>query len=183
MKNDTAAISAEIEQITNDFRTAFGSLSEAQLNWKPCPDSWSVAQCIDHLIKSNDEVKPRIDAKINGGKNSFWEQWSPLTGFFGNFLKNGLSSDKKKFKAPSKTIVPPSEVEPGIVDRFAENQKIVINDINAMADLDWDKTVITSPFLGLMTYRLRDGVGILIEHEKRHFRQAKRVTQTEGFPS
>ena len=100
------------------FARLFGSLSDAQLNWKPRPDSWSIAQCLDHLIKSNDEVKPVIDAKINGGKNSFWEQWSPLTGFFGNFLKNGLASDKRKFKAPSKDIVPPSEIEPGIVDRF-----------------------------------------------------------------
>ena len=183
MKNDTTAITAEIERITNDFRAAFGPLSETQLNWKPRPGGWSIAQCLDHLIKSNDEVKPAIEAKINGGKNSFWEQWSPLTGFFGNFLKNGLASDKRKFKAPSKDIVPPSEIQTGIVDRFAENQAVVISDINAMGDLDWDKTVITSPFLRLMTYRLRDGVGILIEHEKRHFRQAQRVTETDGFPN
>jgi len=65
LKNDTTTITTEIEQITNDFRMAFGSLSDEQLNWKPRPDSWSVAQCMDHLIKSNDEVKPAIDAKIN----------------------------------------------------------------------------------------------------------------------
>ena len=183
MKNDTTAITTELERITEDFRIAFGALSDAQLNWKPAAESWSVAQCLDHLIKSNDEVKPAIDAKVSGVKNSFWENWSPLTGFFGSFLKNGLSSDKRKFKAPSKSIVPPSKIETGIVDRFVENQRSVIEDLDAIGDLDWDKTVITSPFVRVMTYRLRDGLGILVEHEKRHFRQAKRVTEMEGFPS
>jgi hypothetical protein len=183
MKNDTSAVTTEIEQITEDFRTAFGSFSDKQLNWKPAAESWSIAQCIDHLIKSNDEVQPVIDAKLAGGKNSFLESWSPLTGFFGGFLKKSLMSDKRKFKAPSKNIVPPSEIEPGIVERFTANQQKVIEDIQAMAELDWDKTVITSPFLRIMTYRLRDGLGILVEHEKRHFRQAKRVTQVDGFPN
>ena len=182
MRNDTSVVTTEIEQITEDFRSAFGSLSEGQLNWKPAADSWSVAQCLDHLIRSNDEMRPVIDAKLGGAKNSFLESWSPLTGFFGGFLKKSLISDKRKFKAPSKNIVPPSDIESGIIERFADNQRAVIENINALADFDWDKTVITSPFMRLMTYRLRDGLGILIEHEKRHFRQAKRVTHVEGFP-
>ena len=182
MKNDTSAITAELEQITNDFRAAFSGLSDDQLNWKPAAESWSVAQCLDHLIRSNDEMEPVIDAKLAGAKNSIWESWSPLTGFFGGFLKRSLSSDKRKFKAPVKSIVPPSDIESGIVDRFAENQQGVIEKIEASSDLDWDKTIITSPFMGLMTYRLRDGLGILVEHEKRHFRQATRVTEADGFP-
>ena len=52
-----------------------------------------------------------------------------------------------------------------------------------MADLDWDKAKITSPFMRLMTYSVRDGLSIVVEHEKRHFRQAVRVTETEGFPA
>lgn len=183
MNDKTADVTTELEKITEDFRAAFGSLSGSQLNWKPAAESWSVAQCLDHLIKSNDEVRPAINAKLNGAKNSFWESWSPLTGFFGGFLKKSLMSDKRKFKAPTKNIVPPSDIEPGIVDRFAENQKTVIENIGAMADVDWDKTVITSPFMRLMTYRVRDGLDILVEHEKRHFRQAKRVTENENFPT
>ena len=172
----------ELEKITEDFRAAFGSLTNEQLNWKPVAESWSIAQCVDHLIRSNDEVQPAINAKLAGGKNSFLESWSPLTGFFGGFLKNSLMKDSRKFKAPSKSIVPPSEIEAGIIDRFAENQKAVIHSINAMEKLDLDKTVITSPFVRVMTYRLSDGLGILVEHEKRHFRQATRVVASDGFP-
>ncbi|MGH9818696.1 MAG: DinB family protein, partial [Pyrinomonadaceae bacterium] len=138
MSNKTADVIAEIEKITEDFRSAFGSLTDSQLNWKPTGESWSVAQCLDHLIKSNDEVRPAIDAKLSGAKNSFWESWSPLTGFFGGFLKKSLMSDKRKFKAPTKNIVPPSDIPPQIVERFAENQTVVIESIRAMDGLDWD---------------------------------------------
>lgn len=35
----------------------------------------------------------------------------------------------------------------------------------------------------LMTYKLEDGFRVVVEHEKRHFRQAERVVESEGFPS
>ena len=124
MKNDTAAIVVELDSITDDFRNSFAGLSHAQLNWRPSPDSWSVAQCIDHLIKSNDEVRPVIDAKIAGAKNSTWESISPFSGFFGRLLKKSLSSDKRKFKAPVTAIVPPSEIDEGILERFVETQEV-----------------------------------------------------------
>jgi hypothetical protein len=34
-----------------------------------------------------------------------------------------------------------------------------------------------------MTYKMSVGLQALIEHEKRHVRQAKRVTAAAGFPS
>ena len=182
MKNATAETIAELEKITEDFRAEFASLTNEQLNWKPAAESWSIAQCVDHLIKSNDEVQPVIDAKLAGGKNSFFESWSPLSGFFGGMLKKSLAKDSRKFKAPSKNIVPPSEIDAGIIDRFAENQRVVIESIQAIEELDLNKTVITSPFMRIMTYRLSDGLGIVVEHEKRHFRQAKRVMESSAFP-
>ena len=172
----------QLNEITADVRTAFGLLGPDQLNWRPSEKEWSVGQCLDHLIKTNSEMLPAIDAKIAGTPNTFWENWSPLTGYFGRFLVRTLPADDKKYKAPSRSIVPPSSIAPDIVDRFADNQLVVIEKIVALNGLDWDRTVITSPFMGLMTYKLSDGVTILVEHEKRHVRQAKRVMHTAGFP-
>jgi hypothetical protein len=36
--------------------------------------------------------------------------------------------------------------------------------------------------MGLMTYSLSDTLKIFVEHEKRHFRQARRVTEMQEFP-
>jgi hypothetical protein len=49
-------------------------------------------------------------------------------------------------------------------------------------DLDPAKTIVTSPLMGLVTYSLDDCYTILAVHGPRHFNQAKRVMETDGFP-
>jgi hypothetical protein len=176
-------IISEYEKVGEKVREAFGDLSAEQINWKPRADSWSVGQCLDHLIKSNDEFDPQFQALARGEKKaSLWEKYSPLTGFFGNFLLKSLKNDAKKFKAPSKAIVPPSDIAPDIVDQFVRHQQEVVEKLKQLKNVDLQKTVVTSPFLKLMTYRLNTALEIGVEHEKRHIRQAERVMQAEGFP-
>ena len=174
---------AEIEKIAEDSLETFGKLSAEQINWKPRADAWSVGQCFEHLIKSNEAFDPQFQGLLSGNrKQTFWESYSPLTGFFGNFLLKALKNDAKKVKAPSQSIVPPSEIEADIIERFVAHQKEFGEKIKSLDGVDLEKTVVTSPFMKLMTYRLDTAFEIAIEHEKRHFRQAKRVMETEGFP-
>ena len=176
-------IISEFEKISADTRETFGGLSAEQLNWKPAAESWSVAQCFDHLIKSNEAFKPEFERVKSGTKkSSFWEKYSPLTGFFGNFLLKSLKNDAKKFKAPSKAIVPPSDIAPDIIEQFVRNQAEIIESVKSLEKIDRHATIVTSPFLKIMTYRLDKALEIGVEHEKRHFRQAERVMRTQGFP-
>lgn len=176
-------VTSELSQAADDVRASFGTMSDAQLNWKPAENSWSIAQCLDHLIRSNVEFDSDW-AGLHAGtrKNSFLENWSPLSGFFGRFLASSLAKDSRKTKAPSKSIVPPSEIDEGIVDRFVANVERTNKNIADCEGVDLHKTVLTSPFLGVITYSLDDAFSILVEHTKRHIRQAKRVTEAEGFP-
>lgn len=174
---------SELEQIAENMRRAFGGFSGEQINWKPSDESWSVGQCFEHLIKTNELFYDELE-KIAAGtrQNSFWENWSPLSGFGGRLLINSLKKDERKFKAPSPKIVPPSAVDARIIEKFAAHQAELIAKIKRCEKADLQKIVITSPFVKLMTYRLADGLTVVVEHEKRHFRQAERVTKTEGFP-
>lgn len=183
MDDRIRSILSELENAADDAKAAFGSLSPEQLNWKPAAESWSVAQCLDHLILTNKSMAPTIEAKLSGKANSLWEKASPFSGFFGRFLKNHLMEDKRKFKAPSRSIVPPSEIGGDIVERFCVHQQEIADKMGEIGKLDLDRTVVTSPYLRVMTYRLGDALDIMIEHEKRHIRQAKRVIAAGGFPA
>ncbi len=176
-------ITSGFETISNEVRMIFGSLPPEQINWKPSAEGWSVGQCLDHLIKSNDAFKPQVEKLVSGEKtHSFWEKYSPLTGFFGNLLLKSLKNDAKKYKAPTKDIVPPSDIPADIVEKFVAQQHEIIKSMRALDHVDWHNTIVTSPFMKFMTYRLDMALEIGLEHTKRHFRQAQRVTQTEGFP-
>ena len=184
MKQELAKFIEDAETISEDARKTFGDLSAEQINWKPSPDGWSVGQCFEHLIKTNSLFFPELE-KIAAGtrKNSFLENYSPLSSFFGNLLIKSTQNDGRKFKTPSQAIVPPSEIDANIIEQFAAHQREVIEKVKSTEKADWQRTIITSPFMRLITYKLADGLRIVVEHEKRHVRQAERVTQAEAFPT
>ena len=172
-----------MSRIADDAKTTFASLSGDQLNWKPSEKSWSVGQCLDHIIKTNHEFDAEFEKLAAGTrKNSFWENYSPFSGWNGRFLTKMVSEDSKKAKAPTPRIVPPSEIDGGIVDRFVDEIAAVNKKVEACVGVDRQKTVVTSPFLKVFTYKLDDALTVLVEHSKRHVRQAKRVVATDGFP-
>ena len=184
MNSENTNIASELELISADAQTTFGNLSAAQINWKPSATGWSVGQCFEHLIKTNELFYDELEKIGNGTrKNSLLESYSPLSSFFGNLLINSLRKDSRKFKAPTQKIVPPSEIDTNIVEIFAAHQSELIGKIKRTESADWRKIKVTSPFMKLITYKLSDGYQVVVEHEKRHVRQAGRVLQTEGFPT
>jgi hypothetical protein len=44
----------EMTEIGRQAESTFGHLSAEQINWNPSADGWSVGQCFEHLIKSNE---------------------------------------------------------------------------------------------------------------------------------
>ncbi len=184
MSDDSKNLIGELLTISAEAQKVFGNLSAAQINWKPSAEGWSVGQCFEHLIKSNELFYDELEQIASGKrKNSLVESYSPLSGFFGSLLINSLKKDARKFKAPTQKIVPPSEIDVNIIEIFAAHQSELIGKIKRTESADWRKTKVTSPFMKLMTYKLADGYQMIVEHEKRHVRQAARVTQTEGFPT
>jgi hypothetical protein len=182
MANDLQGVASNLNDIAKDVESTFGGFDQNQLNWKPAPESWSVAQCLDHLIKSNEEFFPELDDLAAGTrKNTFWQNWSPLSGLAGAFLVGTLKKDGQKVKTNQK-MTPPSEIDAGIVATFQNHQTELVKKLSAVNSADWRKVVLTSPFVKIMTYRMDTGLQAIIEHEKRHVRQAKRVIEMEGFP-
>lgn len=174
---------SEYESVKGQVLAEFASLSEAQLNWKPSDSSWSVGQCLDHLILSKQFFMPALDAVSSGDRvNSFWEEWSPLRALSTKLYLSYMRSGKTKVKAPSKDIVPPSQVPADIVERFARQQDEIMSKIAGIPEEIASRTTLSSPFLKVVTYRLADGLLILAEHDRRHIRQARRVMASEGFP-
>lgn len=185
MADDVQNLTSELEKIADDARMRFGSLTGPQLNWKPAPEKWSVGQCFDHLIKINSAYFPELERIIKGERrNRFWENYSPFSGFFGNLLLKSLSSQaERKLKAPKAAQPSASGVPPTIIEDFFKHQADLADKIRRTVNLDTKKIILTSPFIRIITYSLFDGYRIIVTHEKRHFEQAKRVTENEGFPS
>jgi hypothetical protein len=97
MDQRIAQITTDLKQVADETQALFGGLSSEQLNWKATADSWSIGQCLEHIIKTNEMFYPEFEKLASGTrKNSLIENYSPLSGFFGRFLIKAVSEDSKK---------------------------------------------------------------------------------------
>lgn len=184
-EDELGVLLEELAAIGREAREVFGRLSAAQLNWKPSAGQWSVGQCFDHLIVTNSTFFPAIEQVAAGTfKSSLWARVSPFSGYFGRYILNALDPAKgRKIKAPRAFLPASSDVDADVIGRFVANLSEVAARMRATRGVDLRRTVITSPAMALVTYSLLDVYRIFVAHGRGHFEQARRVTQSEGFPN
>jgi hypothetical protein len=174
----------ELGAVADEARRVFGGLSAEQLNWKPSAERWSVGQCFDHLIKTNSTFLPDIERVAAGTfKSSAWARVSPLSSLFARMILRALDPEKgRKTKAPRVFLPASSDVDAGVMEKFASHQAKLARLMRATAGADLRRTMVTSPVAAVATYSLLDAFRIVVAHERKHFEQARRVTEDERFP-
>ena len=185
-KNLLETITVEAGEISNDARQLVAGLSEAQLNWKPAPDQWSIAQCLDHLTLAEEKFEPYFTAAIARGR----ERW-PVSGAvpyrptrLGGWLSRQVAPEAtRKVSAPR--VFQPSEASEihDALDRFLKQQEGFLRFVREAEGLDYNKTRLRSPVTPLMRYSLADAFVITAVHCRRHLAQARRVREAPGFPA
>jgi DinB superfamily len=166
------------------IQSEFSDVTLTQLNWKSNPESWSIGQCLDHLIVADCLYFSAFE-KIaeNKYKMTRWQRWSPLSNIFGTILVSQMQENVKRRVKTARVFFPSaSDIDPAIFDRFHKHLDSLLDYIVAFKDVDLDKTYIASPVSNFITYSLRDAVTLLVHHEHRHINQGIRVKSRQEFP-
>ncbi|HKG47116.1 MAG TPA: DinB family protein [Pyrinomonadaceae bacterium] len=181
---DLRSLITAANNIAAEAKSTFGRLSPAQLNWKPSAERWSVAQCFDHLLTSNEGYFPVVEGVLAGHKPTLWQRMPVLPGLAGKLLIKSLDpKSTRKLKAPQKFQPAQSDISPSVIDDFVNQQAKIVEKMKSTEHLNLEKIVITSPVAAAITYSLMDAYRIIVVHEQRHFEQARRVTEEASFPS
>ena len=177
------SVASDLNSIADDVRDSFGQLTGEQLNRKPSAETWSVAQCLDHLITINSLYFPIFERMREGSvPATFLEKYSPFSGFFGRLLiKSMMPENPKKMKASKKAYPSSSEIGSDIVVRFEGHNRELADHIERISPEVDPTTIITSPLAGFVTYSLDDCLTMLVVHEQRHVLQAKRMVTDLGI--
>ncbi|HEV7889228.1 MAG TPA: DinB family protein [Pyrinomonadaceae bacterium] len=183
-KGELDALVEELGAVTAESREVFGGLSPARLNWKPSAERWSVGQCFDHLIQTNRCFFPEMERVAAGTfKSSLWARVSPFSGLIGRLIIGSLDPVKgRKTKAARVFLPASSDVAPDVMEKFERHQTELAERMRATAGRDLHRTMVTSPVTAVATYSLLDAYRIIVGHERKHFEQARRVTEESGFP-
>ena len=174
---DAADLPAKVQE-------AFGKLSAEQLNWKPNPETWSIGECIDHLITTNRTYFAQLEAISRGDKYvSFWEKLPLFHKFWGKTLIEATTEQVvRKGKSPGAFRPTRSTVAASILSEFTQQQKELIAKVERTDLVDHHTMMITSPAASFVSYSLHDALVIIFQHEKRHFHQAKALMARPEFP-
>ena len=169
----------KIDNLTGKFNSEFSSLSSSQLNVKPNANSWSIGQCIDHLIVTNEQYFTIIERINKGVYKSHWVSKVPfIPGLFGSVILKSVSPETIAKKTKTFTVFEPSEsaIRADILSRFTTMQLQLKAYLSEISPANYTK-IISSPVSRSIVYSLKTAIEIIIAHEERHFLQAKSVKE------
>lgn len=168
-----------IERANNSF----SHLSDIQLNWKPHSDSWSVGECLSHLVNSNRLYLAKIENILNSFPTGSGKDFPYKQSFLGELITKGVDPSNVKKTKTFKVFYPASSnIQKNIINEYVKSSEKLIELVSKMQHLDLKKIKLSSHVNILIRLNLGDPLIIIPKHDERHLNQAERVMSQKGFP-
>ncbi len=184
-------LAAEAQQNEEAVHSLAATLAPRQLAWKPDAHTWSVAECIEHLVVIGRAYYPRIaegfrraPAQPPALAPPFRPTW------LGRIFYQIVRADRRwKVPAPlafrPRGHVPPSSAEATGAEggeRFMRQQQALFELIQQAEGRDL-RARFASPLLRWLRFSVGEGLWLIVEHQKRHINQARALLTHPSFPS
>jgi hypothetical protein len=176
---------AGLDAAATDTQITFGGLDARQVNWRPDATKWSVAQCLEHLLAANRLMRAAAERALDDSQpRTVWQRIPGLPGLFGRMLiRSQAPAATRKYTASPLAQPAASDVAAAVVDRFVSQNREIVGWLRGLDEPRAARVVMTSPFVAFIVYSVLDGARLVLAHDHRHIEQARRVTQSPGFPS
>ena len=178
------AFRAQFERLADEAEALVAPLSDAQFTWRPAPNAWSIALCIDHLNVTARLSLPMLDEGIADairqglyGEGPFQYWW--LARMFVRLQEPPL---RFRLKAPAVFQPPPGRTRQEIMAAFRAYQVQYIDRLRQANGLDLARARARSAAASWISMPLGSGFAVMAAHERRHLWQARRVMDASGFP-
>ena len=177
-----AQAGAALLDVGRDTQATFGALDVRQLNWQPDATRWSIAQCFDHLLTANRLMLRSAQDALEKGP-TIWGRLPLLPHLCGPMLVRSQAPEAvRRFSAPRDAQPAASDIPADVLQRFVDQQREAAAWMGTLDEGDARRTIMSSPFLRLVTYSVLDGCRLIVAHDRRHIEQARRVLLSSTFP-
>ena len=180
---DAATWPARFRSAADEARALVASLSPAELHAPPAPGSWSVAQCLDHLVRTGAPLLPGLTAAVDGLERAGRRADGPYDlGRVGRFFALSQRPGGRPIKTPS-LYRPTADAAsvPGVstaADAPASFDALchAFARLAARADgLALSSVRVPSPALALLRLNVAAWMETTLVHTQRHLAQAHRA--------
>jgi hypothetical protein len=181
---DLAALLADFEKSDVEASRIAGTLSDAQINWRPSETSWSIAQCLDHLGRGNTVYAAALQQAVQKARAASPPRKGPVRpGWLSRLFIWSLDAPPRiKMSAPKKIVPAASHKRDEVLEMFLRSQEDMRKVLREGADLDLNRIRFRNPFIVSLRFTVGAGLLIIAAHNRRHLWQAEQVRQAPGFP-
>jgi hypothetical protein len=185
LPSDLHTILDDLEKADADARRLMNGLTDAQANWQPDANRWSIAQCLDHMTRVNAiYVAALREASQRGRAEGTQRQGPILPGWFGRyFLRMAEPPPRTKFRAPKNIVPRPRGTAEGVLQEFLRSQEDVRQLVRESTDLDLNRIRFRNPVVRLFHFTVGTGLLVIAAHDRRHLWQAGQIREAAGFPA
>lgn len=178
---DIAMLEDAFDAIERDARALVTGLTEQSGAWRPDANSWSVAECLDHLAVANRvylrAMEPVAERTLMQGRR---RRGPAQPGVIGRWFIRTLEPPvTSRFKRAAPERIRPRHA-PSLGDsigQFLASHDEVRAFLRRYAYIDLAGTRFPNPFVRGIRFSLATGVHVIAAHERRHLWQASRVRQ------
>jgi hypothetical protein len=168
----------KIQQQADDLTRG---LTEAQFNWHPAPDQWSIEECLAHLtIVGQWEVRA-IEQAIDEGRargltGSGPFRYGPIERWIVDASRPGPDGrPSRRFPSPRRFVPAHGQPLTAVVPTFQHLQRQLGIQIDRAEGLDLARVKVKTPISRFLNMSLGMMFAQIVAHEQRHMAQARRV--------
>lgn len=161
-------------------------VSPRQANWQPVTGkSWSIWQCLDHLVLTNRIYAAAFrEVVANGGTNGGTGPQGISPGWFGRWFVSQLEPPPRWRIQTLPKLIPPAEGSCEEAQReFVESHHPVREVLGNWQRVDFNQARFRSPFAPVLKFSVGTGLLIITAHDRRHLWQAQQVKAAPGYPN
>jgi hypothetical protein len=183
LNSELADYTRQVAEVKDQAAALLRGLNDVQYNWRPVLGSWSIAQCVAHIVLTDEIYLPVlekcvVDARARGllGTGPFHH------GQLGNWFVRSMDAPaKRRFKNP-KQITPPEEQ---MLAAGLANFNLIHDRVPLLVDqadgVNLARAKFRSPFSKLLKLSLGQGIAVMLAHARRHLWQASEVRKRPDF--
>ena len=164
-------------QLSADADALVAPLTDAQFHWRERPDTWSVAQCLEHLNVTARMYLPSLDAGIADAIRRGLYAAGPYRYNWIGRIMTAVNEPPARLRLKSPAIFQPAPARPRqeIMAAFRAYQVQYVDRLRQANGLDLARARVSSPVAAWLRLPLGSGFATMAAHERRHLSQAAEV--------
>lgn len=175
----------QFEQISADADALVTPVGQEQFIWKPAPNRWSIAECLEHMNATARAYLPAIDEGIADAiRHGAYAEGPFQYNLIGRLFSRLMEPPARfRMRAPIDKQPGPERPKRETLAGFRAYQVQYVDRLRQANGIDLSRSCVRSPLASWIRIPLGSAFASMAAHERRHLWQARKITEMAGFPT